>query len=160
MEWLILFAGWDIHADGLSHLRNSKTEDCFEALKQGFEATLSFAASHDIKVAVILQPPYQWEHVPSKVAREVLNGSASVSYGITRARHVEYQAKARNYFLSLGKQIKVVHADEFCFGSNALSIIGRDGTPFYSDAGHPSSEGVRAFFEVPLQKLFTELAAP
>ena len=160
VEWLILFAGWDIHADGLSHLRNSKTEDCFEALKQGFEATLSFAASHDIKVAVILQPPYQWEHVPSKVAREVLNGSASVSYGITRARHVEYQAKARNYFLSLGKQIKVVHADEFCFGSNDLSIIGRDGTPFYSDAGHPSSEGVRAFFEVPLQKLFTELAAP
>ncbi|HEY3967320.1 MAG TPA: acyltransferase family protein [Planctomycetaceae bacterium] len=158
IKWLILFAGWDIHINGISHLRDGKAGSCFDVFERSFEATIARAESHGMKVAVILQPPYQRESVPPVVARDVLRGSSGAIYGVSQARHAEYRAKSVHFFSTFGDRIKLVDASDDCFGENGMTVIGRDGIPYYSDAGHPSRAGVRVFFDVPLRKLFSEIA--
>jgi hypothetical protein len=158
VRWLILVAGWDIHAHGMSQLKDGEGGSSFDAFKRGFEATLERAESLGMKVAVVLQPPYQGTGVPARVARNVVRGNSGMIYGISRARHAEYQALAHQFFLTLGDRIKIVDASDYIFAEDGMSIIGRDGIPFYSD-GHPSREGTRVFFQAPLRKLFSEIAA-
>ncbi|WP_339908597.1 acyltransferase family protein [Symmachiella dynata] len=158
VDWIILFAAWDIHANGMSHLRDEKSGNSFEAFKRGFEHTLSEAEKSEITVVVILQHPYQRKNVPSKVARQVLSGRTGNVYGVSRSDHLTYQEKTRGYFASLGDRIVLVDADKYCFDSvNDLSLIGRDHVPYYSDGGHPSREGVRVFFKELISDIFAEI---
>jgi peptidoglycan/LPS O-acetylase OafA/YrhL len=158
IKWLILVAAWDVHADGMSHLRDQEGVESFAVLKRSFERTLARAEKEKMEVAVLLQSPYQRTDVPSRVARDILNGSDKMSYGVSRAVHEDFQRRSRRYFESLGRRIVLLDAGDAYFDAEGRSIIGARGQPFYSDSGHLSREGVRVFINDVLNRLFSDIA--
>lgn len=159
IPWLILIAGWDIHASGMSKLTDHQGGAPSTVFQRSFERMLQRAENKGIHVAVVLQIPYQRDNVPSRVAREALAGHSGETYGIDRSEHERFCHKAKEHFHSLGNRITVIDPSDACFARSGLSVIGRNGTPYYSDAGHPSREGVIQFYDAALKQLFAAIVS-
>jgi peptidoglycan/LPS O-acetylase OafA/YrhL len=156
IRWLILVAAWDLHIVG-SHLRNENGLTGDRCVEQSFFRTLEAAERQGMRVAVLLQPPYQDAAVPPRVARDFVSGKM-VSRGIDIEKHHAYQARSRQFFESLRERVVIVEAGDGWFDQTGKSVTGVDGVPYYSDGNHLSNEGVNHFYSEPLRAFFGMIA--
>lgn len=156
VHWLIMFAAWDIHVDGMSKLRDQYGGSSFDAFKRGFEKTVAEAEKSGIKIAVLMQPPYQAEHVPKQIARMQMGGHDGMFHGVSITEHRVFQERSRQFFESFGNRIVLLNAEASCFDQETgLSIIGKNISPYYSDSGHPSRDGAEVFLRPTLELFFS-----
>ena len=155
IEWVILFAAWDIHINGMSKLRSEDSTESYTAFVNGFENTVRILEQKNVKILLVLQPPYQWQDMPSKVARSFMAGNTSMVFGVDQDRHRSYQQNSLDLFRSFENRIELIDVDSRCFDSaSGHSIVGNGPVPFYSDAGHPSKDGIDFFYRAAMEEFF------
>ena len=155
IQWVILFAAWDIHIDGMSKLRSAGSADSKTAFVNGLGNTVRMLEQKNVRILVVIQPPYQWQDVPSKVARSWMAGNSGKVLGVSEVEHRSYQQKSQELFRSFGDRIELLDVSSECFDlESGHTVLGNGLITFYSDAGHPSKDGVEFFYRDAIEDFF------
>lgn len=161
---VILIAAWDCHAarwTGISDENNAYGMPLWDpgtVIGDALDRLADDFRRHGVRLWVFKQPPFQGMQVPHRVGVEVANGRGEVVLGVDRNRDREFRRTTERTFAALKDKANVVDCVDRFFPDGIRSIIGREDTPLYVDAGHLSKYGVDLMLRPELEKILATVA--